>query len=124
VFDAIPGLRIVMIEGGACWATSLRWALDSAFELLGDEVHLERKPSEYLDACVWFTTQPMEEPDDPDHLAQVIEHGRLSGRLLFSTDYPHWDFDSPKQALPASLSRETKERIFAGNACDLYGLPR
>ena len=45
-------------------------------------------------------------------------------RIMFSSDYPHWDFDAPSQTLPRSISREDKEKIFAGNACRLYGLPR
>jgi predicted TIM-barrel fold metal-dependent hydrolase len=124
LFDGVPGVRLVMVEGGVSWAASLRWALDSAFELLGDEVRLERRPSEYLDESVWFTTQPIEEPDDPSEFAAAIDHAHLADRLLFSSDYPHWDFDSPAQALPRSLPDATRKRIFAGNACELYGLPR
>ncbi|MET7331189.1 amidohydrolase family protein [Nonomuraea sp. NPDC005650] len=124
LFDAVPGVKIVLVEGGVTWATSLRWALDSAFEQFGAETGLPRRPSEYLDESVWYTTQPIEEPDDPRDLARLIEHGRLESRLLFSTDYPHWDFDAPTQSLPRSLPKETRERIFAGNACELYGLPR
>jgi predicted TIM-barrel fold metal-dependent hydrolase len=66
----------------------------------------------------------MEEPDDPRDLARAIEHGRLADRLLFATDYPHWDFDSPTRSLPRTLSNEVRAAILAGNACDLYGLPR
>ena len=124
LFDIVPGVRIVLIEGGASWAVSLRWALDSAFQLLAADVRLERKPSEYLDESVWFTTQPIDEPDDPTDLVTVIEHGHLTDRLLFATDYSHWDFDSPAQALPPSLSKEARDRILSGNACALYGLPR
>jgi len=122
VFEAVPGVRVVMVEGGVGWATSLRWALDSAWELLRGDMQLERRPSEWFDESVWLTTQPIEEPDDPADFARALEHGNLAGRLLFSTDYPHWDFDSPAQALPRSLSDETRRRIFAGNACELYGL--
>jgi len=124
VFEAFPGIRIILVEGGVTWKASLCWALDSAFELLGDELDLSRRPSEYIDESVWFTTQPIEEPDDPAQLEQIIAHGRLANRLLFSTDYPHWDFDSPTQALPRTLPPELRQRILVGNAADLYRLPR
>jgi predicted TIM-barrel fold metal-dependent hydrolase len=42
--------------------------------------------------------------------------------LLFSTDYPHWTFDDPewvRKRLPGA----TKDRIMAGNAINLFGLP-
>jgi predicted TIM-barrel fold metal-dependent hydrolase len=124
VFEAIPDLRLVLTEGGATWVASLRWTLDGAWSLLRDEVpHLRRRPSEYVRDHVWFTTQPMEEPDDPRQFAQAVEHAQLADRLLFATDYPHWDFDSPTQSLPRSLSAEARAAILAGNACRLYGLP-
>lgn len=113
-----------MIEGGVAWAVSLRWALDSAFELLGYEVPLARKPSEYIDDSVWFSTQPIEESDDPADFSRMIEHGHLANRLLYASDYPHWDFDSPTLVFPPSMSAELKERIMVGNACALYALPR
>jgi predicted TIM-barrel fold metal-dependent hydrolase len=124
VFEAVPELKVVLTESGVAWSTSLAWALDNGWELLRDEVpHLERKPSEVLREHVWFTTQPIEEPDDPTEFTQMLEHGDLSGRLMFATDYPHWDFDSPSQALPRSVSKELRHEILAGTACKLYGLP-
>jgi predicted TIM-barrel fold metal-dependent hydrolase len=124
VFAQFPDLRLVLTEAGVAWSASLGWALDSAWELLREDVApLDRKPSEILHEHVWFTTQPMEEPDDPAEFARMLEHGGLADRMLFATDYPHWDFDSPAQALPASLSKEIRARIFGANACELYGLP-
>jgi predicted TIM-barrel fold metal-dependent hydrolase len=124
LFAAVPNLRLLLTEGGALWAASVGWALDSAWAQLRDEVpHLERRPSEYVHDHVWFTTQPMEEPDDPADFMRCVEHGRLAGRLVFATDYPHWDFDSPAQSLPNGLPAELKQDILAGNACRLYGLP-
>jgi predicted TIM-barrel fold metal-dependent hydrolase len=41
--------------------------------------------------------------------------------LMFSSDYPHWDFDSPTMSLRA-FPREVRQRILAGNAAALYGL--
>ena len=85
---------------------------------------VDRLPSEYISAQVWFDTQPIEEPDDPAHFMQVIEQAQLQDRLMFATDYPHWDFDSPTQALPREVPKELRKKIFAGTACELYGLPR
>jgi predicted TIM-barrel fold metal-dependent hydrolase len=42
--------------------------------------------------------------------------------LMFSSDYPHWDFDSPDRAFP-KLPPALREAIFSGNARALYGLP-
>ena len=124
MFDAIPGLRVVLTECGVAWAAALRWSLDAAWELMrSDHPRLQRKPSEYIDEHVWFTTQPIEEPDDPQHLVYAIDQARLGDRLLFATDYPHWDFDSPKQALPRALGPELRRAILCENALALYGLP-
>jgi predicted TIM-barrel fold metal-dependent hydrolase len=43
-------------------------------------------------------------------------------KILFSTDYPHWDFDDPRRAIRARLDPETRAGIFGGNAMALYGL--
>ena len=124
VLAAIPGLRLVLTEGGALWAAAVGWALDGAWSRLRDAVpHLERAPSEYVRDHVWFTTQPMEEPDDPGHFLRAVAHGRLADRLVFATDYPHWDFDSPAQSLPRGLPADMRAAILAGTAIDLYGLP-
>ena len=43
-------------------------------------------------------------------------------RMMFSTDYPHWDFDDPRRALRVKLPAEARAQIFGGNAMALYGL--
>ena len=42
---------------------------------------------------------------------------------MFSTDYPHWDFDDPQQAFKFELTEEQKRKVFRDNAKALYGLP-
>jgi predicted TIM-barrel fold metal-dependent hydrolase len=124
LFDEVPGVRIVLTESGIAWAAALRWSLDTAWEQMRpDHPRLDRRPSEYIDEHVWFTTQPIEEPAEPRHLMYAIEQARLGDRLLFATDYPHWDFDSPKQALPRVMDKEMRRAIMCGNALNLYGLP-
>jgi predicted TIM-barrel fold metal-dependent hydrolase len=38
---------------------------------------------------------------------------------MYSSDYPHWDFDDP-YVLPHTLSDEQRRRILGENARDLY----
>ena len=43
-------------------------------------------------------------------------------RLLFSTDYPHWDFDDPRHAFKAPLSEAQRAKLLYGNAQAFYGI--
>jgi uncharacterized protein len=125
VFAEFPNLQVILEEGGITWANPLLWSLDAGWSQLREELpHLERPPSECFREHFWFTTQPIEEPDEPNHLVQALEHLAMDDRIMFATDYPHWDFDSPSQALPRQLDDELRAKIMAGNAARLYGLPR
>ena len=64
----------------------------------------------------------MEEPRQARHFEQLLDQLNGSERLMFATDYPHWDFDSPGQALPAHLPHEVRRSIMAENARAFYGL--
>jgi len=120
VFARIPELKVVLIEAGFAWLPSLLWRMDKLWQTMGDEVpHLTRKPSEYVREQVWLTTQPMEEPEFKPHLLDTI--GWIGwDRLLFATDYPHWDFDHPELAMPIRVGEEQKQKFFLQNALDLY----
>ena len=121
VFERFPGLRFVMIEGGFGWVPAFGWRMDNHWRRMRSElVHVKRPPSEYLREHFWFTTQPMEEPETPEHLADLLDWiGR--DRIMFSTDYPHWDFDDPKWVFKIKLPDDLKQAIFRGNAKALYG---
>ena len=49
----------------------------------------------------------MEETENPDHLLEVMNWIGMD-RIMFSSDYPHWDFDDPFVALPPSLTDEQR----------------
>jgi uncharacterized protein len=126
VFERFPQLKIVLIEGGFAWVPPLAWRLDDAWRKLGAEVpDLKRPPSEYFAEHIWLTTQPMEEPQRPQQFVQILEHAPwLEDRLMFSTDYPHWDFDAPNEALPkVKLPDGFAAKLMAENARQLYKLP-
>ena len=120
VFERIPSLKVVLIEGGLSWAAALGWRLDAQWKKLKRELPaLKRAPSEYIRTNVWFTTQPIEEPEPRIHLAETLDWIGWD-RILFATDYPHWDFDDPAQALPFKMTDEQRRGIFQENAKAVY----
>ena len=123
VFVQFPRLKVVFIESGFAWLPSLTWRLDRAWAKLRDEVpHLDRPPSGYIRNHVWLTTQPMDEPSKPAFFLQLLDQLGMNDRLLFATDYPHWDFDAPDQAFPIRLPSELRQLIQRENAHALYRL--
>lgn len=121
VFERFPGLKVVIAEGGVAWLADVMWRLDKNWQALRDEVPwVKRLPSEYILDHVRFTTQPFLEPSKPEHLWTMLEIVHGDRTLLFSSDYPHWDFDNPLQAL-TRVPESMRERIRGGNAIELYG---
>lgn len=125
VFEAFPNLKVISAENGFAWYPSLMWRMDSAYKLLKSEVpHLKRLPSEYMREHVYVCTQPMEEPHKPQYFWKMLEHyGDAVNRLLFASDYPHWDWDSPDGAFPVNLPPDLQTRIYFENGRELYNLP-
>ena len=125
VFVKYPVTRIVLIEGGFVWLAPLMWRLDKNYRSLRSEIPwLTELPSKYIRDHFRATTQPMEEPSTSQHLLSIFEMIGCDDFLMFSTNYPHWNFDAPDQALPANLSDDLRKRIMATNALDFYNFTR
>jgi predicted TIM-barrel fold metal-dependent hydrolase len=121
VFERFPQLKVVLTEGGLGWIPDVMWRLDKNVKGIRDEVPwVRRLPSEYVADHVRFTSQPLPEPRRRAHLHAVLEIMGAERTLLFSSDYPHWDFDSPKHAL-AALPTEIRTRVRVDNAVETYG---
>jgi predicted TIM-barrel fold metal-dependent hydrolase len=121
VFERFPSLMVVIAEGGFAWLPDVMWRLDKDWRSVRDEVPwVKRLPCEYILDHVRFTTQPFPEPADPEHLRAICEIVQAERTLLFSSDYPHWDFDNPLRAL-AALPDGPRQRIAGQTARELYG---
>jgi predicted TIM-barrel fold metal-dependent hydrolase len=120
VFEKYPQLKILLIEGGAAWIAPLLWRMDTEYKGLRREIPwVRRLPSEYFREHVWVTTQPLELSPRREQLIDVL--GGIDGadRLVFSSDYPHWDSDELEH-VRGRLPREWEDNVFRGNAMRLY----
>ena len=120
VFEEFPRLKICMIEGGFAWVPTLGWRMDKHWEKMRGEVpQVKHPPSHYLRHNLWYATQPMEEPEKPDDLRQVFDWIGWD-RLVYSSDYPHWDFDDPHLAFPFQMTQPEKRQLLHDNALSVY----
>ncbi len=118
-----PDLRIVLIEAGFTWLPPLMWRFDKNWKGLRREVPwVDRLPSEIIRESVRLTAQPLDEPDEPERLLEVIDRLGSDRILMFSTDYPHHQFDHPARAAPIGLSAEAMTGFLGRNALDAYRL--
>jgi predicted TIM-barrel fold metal-dependent hydrolase len=72
---------------------------------------------------MYYSTQPME-VQDMVALETTFRMINAETQLLYSSDYPHWDFDLPSTIydLPF-LSEKAKHNILGGTAARLFKLP-
>ena len=95
--------------------------LDRDWKILKSEVpHLKLSPGEYIRRNVWWTSQPLDEPDNKRFLGDMFDWLGWD-RLLFSSDYPHWDFDDPSRVIMFPATDEQRAMFFGGNARAVYG---
>jgi uncharacterized protein len=122
VFERVPDLKIVVVEAGFAWVPAVSRQMDYFWSRLRSEVpHLKRPPSEYVRRNIWFTTQPMDEPERPRDIVDIFEWIGWD-RLMFASDYPHWDSDHPRLAFPQSVPRDRLQAILSANARGIYRL--
>ena len=122
VFVKYPNMRVVFNEFGLAWMPFVMWRLDMEYRAGREDVPwLTRLPSEYIKEHIRFSTQPLEVPENPKDLVTLLSLMGGDTMLMFSSDYPHWDFDDPNHVL-RGFPEEWKQRIFWDNAWEVYGL--
>jgi predicted TIM-barrel fold metal-dependent hydrolase len=121
--ERFPKLPVIWIEAGLAWVPFLMQRLDHEFMIRSSECPLlKKKPSDYM-RDMYYSTQPME-IQDMEALETTFRMINAETQLLYSSDYPHWDFDLPSTIsdLPF-LSERAKHNILGGNAARLFNLP-
>ena len=120
--ERFPKLKVIWIESGLAWIPFMMQRLDSEFlKRQSDAPLLKRLPSEYMQE-MFYTCQPME-ASHPDLLEATFKAMKAKTQLLYSSDWPHWDFDTPGGffTLPF-LDEESRRNILGENARKLFKL--
>jgi predicted TIM-barrel fold metal-dependent hydrolase len=121
--ERFPKLPVIWVEAGLAWVPFLMQRLDHEYMLrTSDCPTLKKKPSDYM-RDMYYSTQPME-VQDMEALKCTFRMINAETQLLYSSDYPHWDFDLPSVIydLPF-LSEKAKHNILGGTAARLFKLP-
>jgi predicted TIM-barrel fold metal-dependent hydrolase len=115
-----PSLKVVLIESGVTWAPAFLWRMSKFWRGLRTEIPwLDRSPLEIFRDHFRMTVQPFDAPDSPDIVRRVIDHLDSDQLLLFSSDYPHWQFDGDS-FLPAGIPDDLARKIMVDNPHALY----
>jgi uncharacterized protein len=120
VFAKYPRLKVVLIESGVTWVPGFLWRFSKFWRGLRSEIPwVDRSPSEIFRDHFRMTIQPLDAPDSADVIARAIDHLRSDEVLLYSTDYPHWQFDGD-DVLPPGLSADLRRKIMVDNPLATY----
>jgi hypothetical protein len=92
--ERFPNLKTLWIESGLAWVPFMMQRLDHEYLMRQSDAPLLKKlPSDYMRE-MYYTSQPMEITDlqllEGTFRAMDTEH-----TLMWSSDWPHWDFDLP-----------------------------
>jgi predicted TIM-barrel fold metal-dependent hydrolase len=120
--ERFPNLKVIWIESGLAWVPFMMQRLDHEYQLRqSDAPLLTKMPSEYM-RDMYYTSQPLEITNlallESTFQAMDAEH-----TLLYSSDWPHWDFDVPGRIMSIPfLSDQARRNILGENARKVFNL--
>lgn len=121
VFVKFPRLKVILCEGGLAWLPHIVWRFEKNFKAVRAEAPwLTRLPREYIHEHFWLTTYPLEALPTTEDLGRVLEMVHADRTVLFSSNFPHWEYGDPFEML-ADVPEKYRRRIFVENALALYG---
>ncbi len=121
--ERFPELKVIWMESGLAWIPFMMQRFDNEFLMRSNECPaLKMKPSEYMKK-MYYSVQPLEVPDDLSILQTTLKMINAETQLLFSSDYPHWDFDLPSVIFDLPfLSEQGKKNILGETARAVFNL--
>jgi predicted TIM-barrel fold metal-dependent hydrolase len=121
VFSQYPTMKIVFAESGVTWLPGILTRLDKFWKGLRAETPwVHERPSEIVKRHIRFTLQPFDAPGSAAHVSRVLEHLGDDNLILFSSDYPHWQFDGD-DVIPPGISDEFLHKMAVVNPKSIYG---
>ena len=120
--ERFPKLPVIWIELGLAWVPFLMQRRDDEYMMRPSEAPLlKKKPSEYM-RDMYYSSQPME-IEDRQALECTFRMINADTELLYSSDYPHWDFDLPSTSTTCPSCRKRRTQHFGGTAARPSNLP-
>ena len=120
VFAKFPDLTVVLMESGVSWLPAYLWRLTKFWKGLRSEIPwVSDPPGSIVRDRVRLTLQPFDAPPKPESIMRLMDHFGSDEMLLFSTDYPHWQFEG-LNALPEGLDPTLAQKIMAENPLRTY----
>ncbi len=120
VFAKFPALKVVLIESGVTWLPAFLWRFAKFWRGIRTEVPwVDRSPAEIVRDHIRLTLQPLDGPDAPEEVERIIEHLRSDDVLLYSSDFPHWQFDGDA-VMPAGIPPGLERKILVDNPLKTY----
>jgi predicted TIM-barrel fold metal-dependent hydrolase len=121
VFERFPTLKVVLYEGGIFWLPHVMWRFDKNWKAQRSETPwVTRPPSSYILEHFFSTTYPLEAPPDPKYLHQTLEMVHGERTLLFSSNYPNWEYGDPFEMI-RDLPEAVRRPVLVDNALAVYG---
>jgi predicted TIM-barrel fold metal-dependent hydrolase len=80
---------------------------------------MKQSPAEMVRDHIRVTMQPFDSAGDAETVQRLMEQIDSDRMLLFSSDYPHWQFDGDA-ILPPGLTAEQVRRIKVDNPLETY----
>lgn len=115
-----PKLKICFAEGAIAWVPWVMMRLDKEYVEHRKEVpFLKERPSRYI-RKFRFGTQPIEEPEKGSDYRKLLDLIGDDTCVMFSSDWPHHDFDHPRKIMGFPLSEESKRKIMGENALEFF----